>query len=125
MVFNKKSEGFISSNYHGNDNSYLYTTKDQGKTWENFVVEPPKNLNYSYVNGYSPYFIGDDGFMMIEYVSEHPSYIVYSSFDGGSSWKPGGKIKIDSPTIEGIIGYSFCDKDTIYLVEDTGNLFKR
>lgn len=125
MSFNKCGDGFISSNYHGNDNAYLYTTKDQGKTWNNLIVPPPKTSSSFYINGYQPYFIGDSGFIVLEYVSKHPTYIVYYSSDSGKTWNPNGTVKIKSPTIEAISNYSFCDKNTFYIIDDTGNMFKK
>ncbi len=125
MGFNEKGIGYITTTYHGNDDSYLYISEDQGKTWKPMIIQPPENIENSaskgYVNGYPPDFKGDTGFMIFEYVSEQRSFLVYHSSDAGETWLPDGNADLSSS----IFAYSFCEDSIFYVVDESGSLIKK
>jgi hypothetical protein len=125
MAFNERGKGFITSTYHGNDNAYLYCSSDGGQAWHTSVINVPENVSYSYINSYSPYFIGKYFFMILEYVNQvddYPEYIMYYSADNGETWEPRGSIKLQSTSI---VNDSFSDKNTVYIIDDKGMMFDK
>lgn len=121
MAFNKAGTGFITSTYHGADNSYLYSLKNTAKTWKNLIVRQPKDLTYRYIEGYPPYFIGKKGIMILKYATDNdPVYVIFQSSDSGKTWTPDGRIPLQGT----LAGYSFSNKNTLYIVDDTGGMLK-
>ncbi|SHO54224.1 WD40/YVTN/BNR-like repeat-containing protein [Anaerocolumna xylanovorans] len=123
IAFNKDGNGYIASIYHGNDNAYLYISTDKGKTWNTSTVQPPKDLDYAYIDGFPPCFIGKDSFMILKYVINGdalPNYIMFCSSDEGKAWASKGCIPLQSA----ISSYCFSDKSTVYVIDDTGIMIK-
>jgi photosystem II stability/assembly factor-like uncharacterized protein len=120
MAFNESGEGFISSTYHGNEDAYLYTSKDRGETWSALMVQPPEAVSYSYIDGYPVCFTGEKGYLILKFMSDQPSYVMYCSLDQGKTWTPDTTI----PTDELILDYSICDETTIYFTDYAGDMFK-
>lgn len=129
MSFNTNGIGFIASTYHGNDNAYLYRSVDEGMTWNTFTIQPQASLkdisSQGYINGYVPCFIGRNGIMILEYVDPNPSYIIYYSSDNGETWSENGNVNIKSNSIESIASYSFSDKNTLFIIDNEGNMMKK
>ncbi len=129
MSFNTSGIGFIANTYHGNNNAYLYSSNDQGKTWNILTIQPSESLNdtssQGYITGYPPYFIGKDGIMILEYVNEKPSYTIYYSSDNGKTWNQNGSVNIKSDSTEFISNYSFSDKSTLYIIDKDGKMVKK
>jgi hypothetical protein len=125
MTFNDNGDGFITCTYHGNDNTYIYSSKDQGKSWNPLTIQPLKDLSFDYINGYPPCFIGKEGFMILEYVGEQISYRIYYSPDNGETWGNNGSIDISTSSVEAISDYSFVDKNTVYIIDKNKKLLMK
>lgn len=122
LSFSKIGKGYITCTYHGKDKAYLYYSGNKGKLWHTLTIKPPKNISYAYINAYPPCFIGKNGFIILEYVNHeevYPRYIIYNSSDVGKHWKEYRNIKLQSDTISRV---SFGDKNTLYIVNDAGEL---
>ena len=121
MTF-KDGIGYISTTYHGNDNSYLYTSNNQGKSWDTLTLQLPKNINSTssegYIDGYPPYFTDEKGYMILKYVGKQTVFIIYQSSDGGKMWDPIGSIN----GLQTVSNYSFGDENTVYIIDDSGVL---
>ena len=121
MAFNKAGTGFITSTYHGADNSYLYRLTNTAKTWKNLIVRQPKDLNYRYIEGYPPYFIGKKGIMILKYATDNdPVYVIFQSSDNGKTWTPEDRIPLQGS----LASYSFSNRNTLYIIDDTGRMLK-
>ena len=123
MTFNKNGAGFITGAYHGNTDSYLYNSNDQGMTWHALTLSSPNKMDApDYINGYPPYFTNNNGIMILEYVNNQQkhSFVTYHSDDYGKTWNPNGTINTRS-----ISRYSFCNLNTIYIIDDAGKLLKK
>ncbi|GEM_PF-5513068 len=127
MTFNADGDGFIASSYHGADNAYLYCTGDKGKTWNSLTVQLPANSSYNYINGYPPYFDGNDGFMVLGcvYTGSSPSYIMFYSSDTGKTWCSEESSNLQLSSGEGINNYSFSNNSNVYIIDDFGNMIKK
>lgn len=117
LTFTEAGKGYITSTYHGNDNSYLYTTDDKGNSWTAVTLPQPEQLSDAsqegYMDGYPPSFWGDDGILIMAVNGDSKrSFITYVTSDGGSSWKQSGLIDIPS-----FAGFCFVDFNTVYMLD--------
>lgn len=88
--FSTKEIGFLGYRYFEDSGPVIYSTKDQGQTWERLSVLLPKKFDKYKKNPRSPIFYGKEGLFPISLHSEEANEIgtIYlHSKDEGRTWE--------------------------------------
>lgn len=88
MAFKNMQEGWIGGTQPVMGHSYLYRTKDNGKTWTSQVLNIPDTYASSSVMVFAPKFFTDqDGILPVILETQVQSIDFYITRDGGQSWQ--------------------------------------
>ena len=92
MVFRNAKEGWINGTPRGDEDAFLFRTKNAGDTWEPYSFKAPSGFYRGYAEIGTPQFFGDqkrDGVLSIRFVQHDPernAYTFYRTHDGGEHW---------------------------------------
>ena len=121
ISFTDAETGYLAVTYHGEDN-YLYKTTDGGRTWNSEKLEVESGGKVSYVDGYAPVFFGadrQDGALILKIVGDGVRYALFTTADGGNSWKQESDLAVDS-----VRSYSAGCGTQRLVVDDAGNMYR-
>lgn len=121
ISFSSAFDGIISTTYHGGKYS-LYQTNDAGNSWKPMPLERYEKADVAgYTDAYAPVYFdkagGGQGRMVLKFVGEQTVFEVYTTKDGGKSWKPEGILNC------GDVFSIFSDNDRGYIVDNSGKLY--
>lgn len=118
ICFYDEDNGYIAVTYHG-ENNYLYKTEDGGLTWKGEHL--PIEEDYNYIDGYAPFFYGDDGagMLVLKAVGKNVSNILLTTTDYGKNWKEEEILPLDS-----VNGYSGNENGELFLIDNSGKLYQ-
>ncbi len=114
MYFKSPHIGWIVGLTYANGQSYLYKTEDGGQSWVEQPLTLPSAFDNAFVLTEPPYFFNDqDGLMSVGLSSEVAAQVIFSTRDGGQTWKTGFPLNVSARAI-------FLPPQTVYLW-DGGN----
>ena len=118
FCFYNEDNGYIAVTYHG-ENNYLYRTEDGGLTWRSESL--PIKESYHYIDGYVPFFYGEDGagMLVLKAVGDRINNILLTTDDYGKNWKEKAVLPIDS-----VEGYSGNKNVELFLIDNSGKLYQ-
>jgi photosystem II stability/assembly factor-like uncharacterized protein len=87
ISFRDATHGWITGNIPMDNYIYLYATTDGGITWTLQPASTPADLGTVFAGTYPPVFFGNSGIMPVTLVGSVTNLAIYTSSDGGATWK--------------------------------------
>lgn len=121
MVLRDAKEGWVNGSPRGDEEAFLFRTKDAGDSWKPQFFKAPAGFFRGYAEINTPQFFGDaktDGVLSVHFIQHDPeqrAFAFYRTRDGGEQWS---RVGFSPEGVSDEVSPSFADEDRGWLLAD-------